>query len=60
MTPGRGARMLEAEKNGRAATMTRIQSSLPRTYVVAQSETYICKYCGDAIALARYSFHRCR
>lgn len=35
-------------------------SSIPRTYQVAPSETYMCKYCGRYVAIAQFIFHRCK
>ncbi len=40
--------------------MTRQMTSIPRTYAVSQSETYVCKYCGGDVAIGRFYFHRCR
>ena len=40
--------------------MIRQFSSIPRTYDVAPSETYVCKYCGARVALGQFIFHRCR
>ena len=40
--------------------MTRHLSSIPRTYAVAQTERYMCKYCGHYVAIAQFQFHRCK
>lgn len=40
--------------------MTMHRTSIPRSYAVAQTEPYMCKYCGRYDTIARFSFHRCR
>jgi hypothetical protein len=40
--------------------MTRHLTSIPRSYNVASSEPYMCKYCGRLVPIAQFQFHRCR